>query len=300
MILFALPRTAGLGAAVASRAGLREGKAVVGRFPNGELHAGIQAPVAGEACVLAGAVAPPDEDLLATLLVAHTLLTEGARTITALLPYLGYARHDRREPGKSLGTAWLGRLLHASGVQAVVTVDVHSRRVHDLFPLPVASLSPASVFAAELERDDLEDVSVVAPDEGAIERAEAVRTAARIARPLAWLGKTRTERGVVHTALHGPVGPRAVVVDDILDTGGTLLSTCEALGRVGVRDIRIMVTHGLFTGAAAWPRLWSLGVSGIYCTDTTPPPVADDRITVLSVAPLLAAHLKAPRSPDTS
>jgi ribose-phosphate pyrophosphokinase len=290
VILLTLPRTARLAAALASQVGRREGQALVGRFANGELHARIETPVAGEECVLLGAVAPPDEDLLATLLVAHTLLTEGARRITALLPYLGYARHDKREPGKSLGTAWLGRLLHASGVQEVVTVDVHSPRVHDLFPLPVQSLSPAAVFAAEIERAGLEDVSVVAPDEGARERCEAVRTAAGIARPLAWLGKTRTERGVVHTALHGTVGPRAVIVDDILDTGGTLVSACEALGRAGVRDIRIMVTHGLFTGAA-WQRLWLLGVSRIYCTDTTPPPPTGDAITVLSVAPLLAADL---------
>jgi len=295
VILLSLPRTAALAAALAPRAGLREGEAVVGRFPNGELHARIQTPVAGEECVLLGAVAPPDENLLATLLVAHTLLTEGARRVTALLPYLGYARHDKREPGKSLGTAWLGRLLHASGAEEVVTVDVHSRRVHDLFPLPVESLSPAAVFAAEIERDGLTDISVVAPDEGAVERCEAVRTAAGIPRPLARLRKTRTERGVVHTALHGAVGPRAVIVDDILDTGGTLVSACEALGRAGVRDIRIMVTHGLFTGAA-WQRLWSLGVSRIYCTDTTPPPPAGDAISVLSVAPLLAAHLKAPRA----
>jgi ribose-phosphate pyrophosphokinase len=294
VILLSLPRTAVLAAALVARAGLREGAAVVGRFSNGELHARIETPVAGEECMLLGAVAPPDEDLLATLLVAHTLLTEGARRIIALLPYLGYARHDKREPGKSLGTAWLGRLLHASGVQDVVTVDVHSRRVHDLFPLPVHSLSPAAVFAAEIERDGLQDACVVAPDEGAVERCEAVRTAAGIPRPLARLSKTRTERGVVHTALQGAVGARAVIVDDILDTGGTLTSACEALGRAGVRDIRVMVTHGLFTGVA-WQRLWALGVSRIYCTDTTSPPPAGDAITVLSVAPLLAAHLKTPR-----
>lgn len=295
MIVLGLPCTAGLAAALASQAGLREGEAVVGRFSNGELHARIETPVAGEDCVLLGAVAPPDEHLLATLLVAHTLLTEGARTIRALLPYLGYARHDKREPGKSLGTAWLGRLLHASGVQEVVTVDVHSRRVHDLFPIPVHSLSPAPLLAAELRRRGLEDVSVVAPDEGAVERCEAVRAAAGVSRPLAWLGKMRTQRGIVHTAMHGAVGPHAIIVDDILDTGGTLVSACETLGRAGVRDICVMVTHGLFTGPA-WRRLWSLGVSRIYCTDTTPRPPAGDPITVLSVAPLLAAHLKAPRA----
>lgn len=291
MILFSLPRTASLAAALAPLADVCVGRAVVGRFSNGELHATVETPVAGQACALLGAVAPPDEDLLSTLLLAHTLVKEGAATLTAVLPYLGYARHDKREPRKSLGTAWLGRLLHASGVQEVVTVDVHSAHVHRLFPIAVRSLSPAELFAAEVARDGVEDVSVVAPDEGAIERCEAVRVAAGVRRPLAYFSKTRTERGVVHTALHGAVAPRVILVDDILDTGGTLVSACERLAEADVRDVRVMVTHGLFTGAC-WQRLRALSVSTIYCTDTTTPPPAAEPVTVLPVAPLLAAHLR--------
>jgi len=291
MILFTLPRTARLAAALAPLADLREGHAVIGRFSNGELHATVETPVAGQDCVLLGSVAPPDEDLLATLLLAHTLVKEGARTLTALLPYLGYARHDKREPGKSLGTAWLGRLLHASGILEVVTVDVHSMHVHRLFPIKVRSLSPADLFAAEAARDGVDDLSVVAPDEGAIERGEAVRVAAGVRRPLAYFSKTRADRGIVHTALHGAVAPRVVLVDDILDTGGTLVSACERLVDAGVRDIRVMVTHGLFTGTG-WQRLRTLRVSAIYCTDTTTPPPAAEPVTILSVVPVLTAHLR--------
>jgi len=208
-----------------------------------------------------------------------------------LLPYLGYARQDKREPGRSLGAEWLGRLMRGAGVQEVVTVDVHSPRIHDLFPIPVRSLSPAALFAAEIGRREVGDLCVVAPDEGAIDRCEAVRVTAGVQRPLAYFSKTRAERGIVHRMLHGAVAPRAVLVDDILDTGGTLVSACERLVAAGVRDIEIMVTHGLFTGAG-WQRLRSLGVSRICCTDTTPPPAGADPVTVLSVAPLLAAHLR--------
>lgn len=291
-MLFTLPRVTLLGAALASQAHLREGRASLGRFSNGELYATLETPVANQPCVLLGAVAPPDEDLLGTLLLTHTLVENGAAHVTAVLPYLGYARHDRREPGKSLGTAWLGRLLQASGVQEVVTVDAHSRALHDLFPVPVLSLSPAELFAAEIQREGGDDLVVVAPDEGAVERCEAVRATGRISRPLAYLTKRRSERGVTHLALHGAVGLRAVVVDDILDTGGTLVSACEELVRAGVREIRVMVTHGLFTGSG-WQRLRSLGVTRICCTDTAPPPPTAGPVTVLSVAPLLAAHLVA-------
>lgn len=142
---------------MAPLADVREGRAVVGRFSNGELHASVEATIATQDCTLLGSVAPPDEDLLATLLLAHTLVKEGVRSLAALLPYRGYARHDKRGPGRSLGTEWLGRLLHAAGVQEVVTVDVHSRHVHDLFPIPVRSLATAedrSQVGTEEDGDD--------------------------------------------------------------------------------------------------------------------------------------------------
>jgi ribose-phosphate pyrophosphokinase len=291
VILFSLPRHGTLAAGVAPLAGVPEGRAALARFANGELHARLHTPVRGHDVVLLGSVAPPDEDLLGTSLLAHTLVKEGARSLTALLPYLGYARQDTHEPGRSLGAEWLGRLLRGAGVQEVVTVDVHSPHIHDLFPMPVRSLSPAAVLAPEIRRRGAEDLCVVAPDEGAIERCEAVRMAAGVARPVAYFSKTRTEGGIVHRALHGTVAPRAVLVDDILDTGGTLVSACERLVAAGVRDIEIMVTHGLFTGDG-WRRLHSLGVSRICCTDTTPPPAGAGPVTVLSVARLLATHLR--------
>ncbi len=128
--------------------------------------------------------------------------------------------------------------------------------------------------------------------EGALDRCEAVRRAAAMEEPLAYFEKTRTTEGVRHSVLRGETGPQAVIVDDILDTGGTLVSSCEGLQRAGVAEIIVMVTHGLFTGSL-WQRLWSLGVTRIYCTDTVPlpPGVASTGVAVLSVAPLLREYL---------
>ena len=295
-ILFALPLHERLAGALHKLAGIEQGRFSIARFSNQELHVEIETTPADRDCIVLGAVAPPDEHLLATLLLSHTLRKEGARTVTALLPYLGYARHDKAEPRKSRATAWLGAILKSSGVGDVVTVDVHSSLVHQLFPIPVRSLSPADLFARELAALGLEQPTVVAPDAGARGRCEAVRQAAGIRRPLASFTKERTAEGIKHSILHGGVARQAVLVDDILDTGGTLLSACESLRRAGVEEIVVMATHGLFTGTA-WERLWSLGVSRIYCTDTTPVPerLISRGIVALSVAPLLAAHVKAPR-----
>jgi ribose-phosphate pyrophosphokinase len=297
-VLYALPVHRRLGSAFRDLAGLQAGVSAISRFSNGELHVEIDAAAGGCDCVVLGAVAPPDEHLLSTLLLAHTLEKEGARSVTACLPYLGYARHDRAEPRKSRATAWLGAVLRASGVDAVVAIDVHSPLVHELFPVPVLSISPAAMFAAAIVELRLSEPVIVAPDAGAVARCEAVRQAAGIRRPLAHFTKTRTPEGVTQSILHGAVGPQVVIVDDILDTGGTLLSACEALRNAGAREIVIMVTHGLFTGHA-WQRLWSLGVARIYTTDSTPLPeplVLSERIVVLPVAPLLAGVLSAPIS----
>jgi ribose-phosphate pyrophosphokinase len=292
-LLYALPGQQRLAAALHELTDIEQQTAAIARFANAELHVELDAAPIGRDCIVLGAVAPPDEQLLSTLLLSHTLKKEGARTITALLPYLGYARHDRAEARKSRAAAWLGEVFRASGINAVVAIDIHSTLIHELFPIPVLSLSPASLFAGEIGRLSLTDPVVVAPDEGARERCEAVRRLARIHRPLAHLTKVRTPEGVKHSILHGAVGEDVVLVDDILDTGGTLVSAAGALQRAGVRRIVVMVTHGLFTGTA-WERLTSLGVTQMYCTDTTPLPerVVPKPISVLTVAPLLADYLK--------
>jgi ribose-phosphate pyrophosphokinase len=213
MVLYALPACRQLAEAIQEITGIEQGGSVISRFANGELHVELDAVPARRDCIVMGAVAPPDEHLLSTLLLSHTLKKEGARRITALLPYLGYARHDRAEPRKSRAAAWLGKVLSASGVSAVVAIDIHSRLIHELFPIPVLSVSPAALFAAEIGKLSLTDPVVVAPDEGALERCEAVRRAAGIHRPIAHLTKTRTPDGVRHSALHGAVGAHVILVE---------------------------------------------------------------------------------------
>ncbi len=291
-LLFALPRHERLGDRLADVPGLQQGRVAIERFSNREMHASIETPVEGHRCLVLASTAPPDEQLLATLLVADTLRRQGAATITAVIPYLGYSRQDREQPGKSLGLAWVGALLAAVGIAEVTTVDIHSAHAHRLLPMPLRSFSPAQLFAGVIRDRAFTDATVIAPDEGARERGEAVRQAAAIARPLAYFSKTRTETGIVHRALRGSVSRKSIIVDDILDTGATLVSACEVLRQHDVQEILIFATHGIFTGTG-WRRLLSLGVRRIYCTDTVPLPetVGTDDVAILSIAPLLADAL---------
>lgn len=245
------------------------GQSTCARFPNGELYARIEGPVAGRVCGVLGTLAPPDEQMLSLLLLAHTLGREGAQRVIALLPYMGYARQDRAEPGQSLGIAWAGQLLRACGVDRAITLDVHSRRAEQCLAMPVQSLSPAPLFAAALAGWGLHELTVVAPDEGALDRCRAVIREAGIGAPLAYLRKRRDSAGVTHSELVGPVSQRVAIVDDILDTAGTLVSACTRLLQAGVREIVVLVTHGLFTGER-WRELPALGVRRIYATDSVP------------------------------
>ncbi len=289
MIVFSLAQHRSLlppGLGDSSQPGLGRWRA--GRFPDGELWVELDSPAARRECAVLGSLAPPDEQALLVLLLAHTLNRAGASRVVALLPYLGYARQDSAEVGQSLGAAWAGGLLEASGVDEVVTIDVHSAAARACFPIPVLSLSPAPLFAEELRPGSVHDLSVVAPDEGALGRCRAVAEAAGIDAPVAHLRKRRAVGGVVHSALVGEVRPRAVLVDDILDTGGTLLSACGELRRAGVKEIWIMATHGTFSGDR-WRELPAAGAQRVLVTDSVPDvrSRAGDIIEVLGITPLL-------------
>lgn len=296
MILFAAPRFEPMAAALRkSLCRLNPGGFRTGRFDNGELYVRLETPPAGQECLVLGSISPPDDQLLTMLLLGHTLRKEGAKRVTGVFPYLAYSRQDKNKPGESLAAAWTGSLAFASGFDRVVTVDVHSPDDERLFQVPLLSISPAGIFAAELNRSQLTGATIIAPDQGAIRRCEAIAAAAGIApRAIPWFEKRRDETGIRHSRFIGEVGTEAVLIDDILDTGATLISACERLFMAGVEDIQIMVTHGLFTGTD-WQRLWGFGVSRIFCTDTIPRPAqADDpRIVTLSTARTLANALDA-------
>jgi ribose-phosphate pyrophosphokinase len=289
MILFKFPAFEGIARQLQTVPSLGLGQFTVARYENEELHVTVQGPVVGQHCLVLGTIAPPDEQMLSFLLLAHTLKKEGARKVTALLPYLAYSRQDKDKPGESLSTAWIGALLKGSGIDEVLTVDVHSDRDRQLFPLPIVSISTAEIFAEAVKKPQLPGATVVAPDHGAIRRCEALKRAAGM--PIGdtpYFEKKRTEQGIIHHGPVGRVGARAVLIDDMLDTGGTLVSACEKLREAHVGEIYILVTHGLFTGSY-WTRLWSLGVRRIFCTDTIPlrTDVDATNISTLSVGPLL-------------
>lgn len=294
MILFATAGYETLAEGMGAPLGSEAGRFVLDRFPNGELRLSVRSAVRGRHCAVLGTIAPPDERLAGFLLLCHTLSRLGAERVTAVLPYLAYARQDREEPGATPAMAWVGDLLEASGVDEAVTVDVHSARAQELCAVPLLSVSPAPLFAEFLAPRGLLEATLVAPDEGAVARCD------DLAHTAGWRGgRTRFEkrrRGpeVVSSEMASPAGPRAVVADDILDTGQTLLACCRALRAQGTEEITVLVTHGLFTGAL-WKELRALGVARLVTTDTVPAArgrAGDGWIEVVPAGPLLASGMR--------
>lgn len=266
----------------------------VRRFPNKELYISIQKVVRGSDCVIIGSIAPPEEHLFAFLALAHTLKKEGACKVIAFIPYLSYSRQDRPEDKKSRITALLGKLFFAAGIDEIVTVDVHSPLIHELFPMPVHSLSTAKLFAHALITGSFSTSLLVAPDQGAVARCLEVAKFFSPSNSVVFCEKKRKNLSVSHEEIHGQIGSRVVLIDDILDTGKTLVSCCEKLLQKGVEEIFVCVTHGLFT-AHEWEKLWTLSVKKIYCTNTVPlaqERIKEKRIVVLSIEPLIQEYFE--------
>lgn len=269
------------------------GRFQVMRFPNSEVCTSVREGVEGETCLLVGSISPPDGQILEFLMLADALRRAGAHSVRAFLPYLAYARQDKFSPGQSGGIATVGSLFGAAGIDGVITIDVHSKLDKQLMRLPIVSLMPApALFVRDIQSLGWPDITVVAPDEGAIHRNQALADALGVKNSVAHLVKERTS--IVHMRMVGEVGLHVVLADDILDSGRTLVSACNVLHQHGVKEIAIAVTHGLFTGEI-WKELFGVGIKALFVTDTCPEALKTEEpnVRVVSIKPLLPAVLEA-------
>ncbi len=289
MLLFSFEQFSALAKKLLEFPVLDPGKFIIGRYHNREMHAKIFSLVKAQECFVLGTIAPPEHCLLEVLLLAETLKKAGAASVIAILPYLAYSRHDKAKPEESMATQLIGEMLKASGVDEVWTVDLHSQRDRQLFPVPIISLATDELFAQAIKEHLLSDASLVAPDNGAVPRCAAVQQALGLSGETVYFEKHRDASGkIIHQGPVGALKGKAVIIDDMLDTGETLVATCEKLKAARVKEIYIFVSHGLFTGKA-WKKLWRLNVKAIFCTDTISPAahLQSKKITVLPIARLL-------------
>ncbi len=265
-------------------------------FPNGELF--VRVRDVERRVVVIGRFGPPAENLARTLLLCDTLRRSGAKRIDLVLPYMAYARQDRqRVDGDPVSADWVLRMTASLGVDRIVTTDIHSERVLEFTPMPITSISMVPEMAEQL-RPFLGDepFTVVAPDRGAMGRADAfaARIGGRIGR--LWIEKYRDENGrlTIRKAFGHPLGKTAVVVDDQLDTGGTVDQTVRLLKDQGFDRLVLCIVHPVFSNDAA-KIVRRIGFKRVLITDTMPFPAGlrgRKEVRVISAADALAAAVK--------
>ena len=269
--------------------------AEVSRFSDGEVFVQINENVRGADVFVIQPTCPPVNDNLMELLVMiDALKRASARRITAVLPYYGYARQDRKaQPRVPITAKLVADLLTAAGTHRLLALDLHAGQIQGFFDIPVDHLFAAPVMIDYLGKKDLTDPVVVAPDAGGVERARAM--AKRIRAGLAIIDKRREGTNVsVFMHLIGEVkGKDVVVIDDMIDTGGTLIQAVDALKREGARRILACGVHPVLSGPAI-ARIEGSALEEVIVTNSIPvgPEKRNKKITVLTVAPLLAEAIR--------
>ncbi|MDF9407055.1 MAG: Ribose-phosphate pyrophosphokinase [Pelotomaculum sp. PtaB.Bin013] len=270
--------------------GVTIGASKVTHFSDGEVQVRIDESVRGaDVFVIQPTSTPVNENLMELLIMIDAVRRASARRITAVMPYYGYARQDRKTRARDPITSKLvANILTASGARRVLTMDLHAGQIQGFFDIPVDHLPGVPILAEYFLQAKLENVVVVSPDLGGVTRARDL--AERIGAPIAIIDKRRPEPNMVEiTNIIGAIhGKTVIMVDDIIDTAGTITLGAAALKKWGVNDIYVCCTHGVLSGPAL-ERLEESPIKEVVITNTIPVPKEKliDKIKILSVAPLL-------------
>lgn len=282
-----------LAADVAKRLSISIGRCAVGRFSDGESNVEILENVRGkDVFILQPTCAPANDNLMELIILTDALKRASAGRITAAVPYFGYARQDRRSRSARVPIAAkvVANMLQAAGVQRLLTVDLHADQIQGFFDIPVDNIYATPILLGDIWKQRHDDLMVVSPDVGGVLRARAA--AKRLETDLAIIDKRRP-RANVSEVMHiiGDVeGRNCVIMDDIVDTAGTLCKAARALKEHGARRVMAYSTHPVLSGGAV-ERIAASDLDEVVVTDTIPlraDALACDRIRVVPIAGLLA------------
>jgi ribose-phosphate pyrophosphokinase len=284
-----------LGESICKSLGVPLGRAHLARFSDGEVWFQIKDNVRGADVFVVQPTAPPvNENLMELLVMLDAFKRSSASRLTAVVPYYGYARQDRKDkPRVPISAKLVADLLSAAGTDRILTMDLHAAQIQAFFDVPVDHLFAAPVIMDYVSKLKLPDLTVVSPDAGGVERARAY--AKRLDAALAIVDKRRDQPNVaeVHNVIGDVEGRTALIVDDIVDTAGTLTKVAEAITEAGAREVVASCSHAVLSGNAI-ERIAMSSISKLLITDSIPlaPEKRIDKIVQLSIADLMAKAIK--------
>lgn len=293
--LFACNSNIPLAEKIAAQLGLPLSKCTVGKFSDGEINVSIGETVRGsDVFIIQSTCTPVNDNLMELLIMIDAMKRASAGRITAVIPYFGYARQDRKSKSRDpISAKLVADLISAAGADRVLTMDLHAAQIQGFFNIPLDHMEGMPILSQYIERKNLEDLVIVSPDLGSVNRARKI--ANRLDVPIAIIDKRRPKPNVseIMNIIGDIKDKNLLIIDDIIDTAGTLCNAANALKERGAKSVRACATHGILSGPAI-DRIEASALEELILLDTIP--LADekklDKIKVETVAPLFAQAIQ--------
>ena len=286
--IFSCTQSTELSSLIAEKFGSEMGKVNFSRYSDGEFQPSFEESVRGTRVFIIGSTHPTSENLMEMLLMLDAAKRASARHITAVLPYFGWARQDRKDkPRVPIGAKLIAKLLETAGATRIITMDLHADQIQGFFEKPVDHLFASSIFIPYIKSLGLDNLTIASPDMGGSKRAYAYSKF--LSSDVVICYKQREKANIIsHMELIGDVeGKNVILVDDMVDTAGTLTKAADLMMERGAISVRAICTHALLSGNA-YEKIESSKLEELIVTDSIPPRISHPKVKVLSCAPLFA------------
>ena len=290
--IFSCTQSKDLAHKIAEKFGIPMGNVIFSHYSDGEFQPSFEESVRGSRVFIIGSTHPSSDNLMEMLLMLDAAKRASARHITAVLPYFGWARQDRKDkPRVPIGAKMIAKLLETAGATRIITMDLHADQIQGFFEKPVDHLFASTIFVPYLQSQNLDNLTIASPDMGGSKRAYAYSKFLKSDVVICY--KQRQKANVIsHMELIGDVqGKNVVLVDDMVDTAGTLTKAAELMLERGAKSVRAVCTHGILSGNAH-ERIENSSLEELIITDSIPSKKDSPKIKILSCAELFGSTMK--------
>jgi ribose-phosphate pyrophosphokinase len=286
--IFASSQSIGLAQKIAESYGMELGKVRKTMFSDGEYQVCFEESIRGRRVFLIGSTNPPNDNLMEMLLMIDAAKRASARHITAVMPYFGWARQDRKDqPRVPIAAKLVAKILQAAGATRIMTMDLHADQIQGFFEVPVDHLFASTILLPHVEAMNLENITIASPDMGGSKRAYAYSKYLKCEVVICY--KQRKKANVIDTmeVIGNVEGRNVILVDDMVDTAGTLTKAADIMMERGAISVRALTTHAILSGQA-YERINNSSLLELIVTDSIPLKKESSKIKVVSCAPLFA------------
>lgn len=288
-----------LARAIAESYGTKLGDVTIKEFSDGELYVKFEQSIRGEDFFIIQPTPPPGDNIMELLLMLDAAKRASVKRVTAVIPYFGYARQDRKDqPRVSIGSKLMANLLVEAGADRILTMDLHAAQIQGFFDIPLDHLYASRAFIEHFKSNPIENLVVVAPDVGSLKTSRAYSK--KLGTSLAFIDKRRpnANESEIMNIIGDVEGKNVLIVDDLIDTAGTLTNAAAAMKERGALNITAICTHPILSGPA-YQRIEDSPIDEVLVTDTVTLRQPSDKIKVLSVADIFAEAIQRIHTNDT-